>query len=222
MELPDLTTYHVLHRGMRLDSARLAGAVAGVTETERTTRGPALARWYAGFYGELHEHHTVEDEIFFPALLERVPVFDSQVDRIDAEHNHLEDVLVETRARLGRLGDPGVDWPAAVAEASEITAELRDLLDVHLGFEDADVLPLFVRHFTADDYDDLGERALKHTKFGQLVFGIPWAVQAATDDQFRHMYANAPIAFKLLWYATRRRYNRMAQEAFGTSLRTAA
>ncbi|HVL06235.1 MAG TPA: hemerythrin domain-containing protein [Acidimicrobiales bacterium] len=222
MELPDLTTYHVLHRGMRLDSARLAGAVAALGEDERSVRGPALARWYAGYYGELHEHHTVEDEIFFPALVERVPVFDGQIDRIDAEHDRLEDVLVETRARLGRLSDPGVPWPVAVAEASEITAELRDLLDVHLGFEDADVLPLFVRHFTREDYEDLGERALKHTKLRHLVFAIPWAAEAATEDQFRHMYANAPLAFKLLWRATRRRYNRMAQEAFGSALRPAA
>ena len=222
MQLPDLTTYHVLHRGMRLDSARLAGAVASLDEAQRSTRGPAMARWYAGFYGELHEHHTVEDDIFFPALLERVPVFDGQVDRIEAEHNHLEDVLVETRARLVRLGDPGVDWPVAVAEASEITSELKDLLSVHLDFEDADVLPLFVRHFSVEDYEDLNERALKHTKFGQLVFGIPWAVESATEEQFRHMYDTAPLAFKLLWRATRRRYNRMAQEAFGPSLRAAA
>lgn len=222
MQLPDLTTYHVLHRGMRLDSARLASRVATLTEAERTARGPALARWYAGFYGELHEHHTVEDDIFFPALLERVPVFDTQIDRIDAEHTRLEDVLVETRARLGRLGDPGVAWPTAVAEATEITAELRDLLDVHLDFEDADVLPLFVRHLTHEDYEDLEERAGKHIKFGQLTFSLPWAVEAATEEQFQHMFDNAPLAFKLLWYATRRRYNRMAQEAFGSSLRAAA
>ena len=222
MELPDLTTYRVLHRGMRLDSARLAGAVATLAEAERTTRGPAIARWYAGYYGELHQHHTVEDTIFFPAILERVPVFDSQIDRIEAEHHRLEDVLVETAALLGRLGDPGVAWPVAVAEATDITTELCDLLDAHLGFEDADVLPLFVRHFTVEDYEDLGERAIKHTGLGQLVFGIPWAVEAATEDEFRHMYANAPLAFKLLWYATRRRYNRMARQAFGSSLPAAA
>jgi iron-sulfur cluster repair protein YtfE (RIC family) len=222
MELPDLTTYRVLHRGMRVDSARLAGAVAGLDEADRTTRGPALARWYAGYYGELHEHHTVEDTIFFPAILERVPVFDSQIDRIEAEHHRLEEVLVETAARLGRLGDPGVSWPAAVAEATDVTAELRDLLQAHLGFEDDDVLPLFVRHFTREDYEDLNERALKHVKLGQLTFGIPWTVEAATEDEFRHLYANAPLAFKLLWYATRRRYNRMAQRALGSSLPAAA
>ena len=53
MQLPDLTTYHVLHRGMRIDSGRLTVAVAGLGEAERSTRGPALARWYAGYYGEL-------------------------------------------------------------------------------------------------------------------------------------------------------------------------
>jgi hypothetical protein len=222
MQLPDLTTYHVLHRGMRLDSTRLAAAVAALAESERSTRGPAMSRWYAGYYGELHEHHTVEDEIFFPAILERVPVFDSQIDRIEAEHHRLEDVLVETSARLARLGDPAVDWPVASAEAADITSELRNLLDVHLGFEDADVLPLFVRHFGHEEYEDLDERARRHTKLGLLAFSIPWAVEAATEDEFQHMLTTAPLAFRLLWRATRRRYNRMAREAFGPSVAAAA
>ena len=222
MQLPDLTNYHVLHRGMRLDSTRLAGAVAALAEGERSTRGPALARWYAGYYGELHEHHTIEDEIFFPAILERVPVFDGQLDRIEAEHHRLEEVLVETRARLARLGDPAVDWPVASAEAADVTTELRDLLDLHLDFEDADVLPLFVRHFGREEYEDLDERAKKHIKLGQLTFTIPWAVEAATAEERSRMMTTAPLAFKLLWHATRRRYDRMAREAFGPTVAAAA
>jgi iron-sulfur cluster repair protein YtfE (RIC family) len=222
MQLPDLTTYHVLHRGMRVDSARLAAAVATLGEADRPNRGPAMARWYAGYYRELHEHHTVEDEIFFPALLERVPVFDGQIDRIEREHDRLEEVLVETRAVLARLGDPAIDWPVAAAEAKDVTTELHALLDLHLDFEDADVLPLFVRHFGMEEYEDLEERAKKHANLAQIVFSIPWAMENATADEQQRMFASAPLAFKLLWYATRRRYDRLARYAFGTSVPTAA
>ncbi|MDQ3978091.1 MAG: hemerythrin domain-containing protein [Actinomycetota bacterium] len=218
MEIPDLTTYLILHRGMRFDGARLAAAVQGVSEQDRIRRGNALARWYAGYHRQLHEHHTVEDEIFFPAILERVPLFDSQIDRIEAEHNRLEELLERTGRMLKAISDPNVDWPVASAEAVETTSELRMLLDLHLGFEDADVLPLFVRHFGREEYEDLDERALKSAKLDQLKFAIPWVMEAANSDERDKLFAGAPFAFKLLWYATRRRYNRMARDAFGSAV----
>ena len=218
MEIPDLTTYLILHRGMRFDAARLAAAVQGVSEDERSRRGTALGRWYAGYYRELHEHHTVEDEIFFPAILEPVPVFDSQIDRIEAEHHRLEELLQRTTRTLQGIADPNVDWPQASAEAIETTAELRMLLDLHLGFEDADVLPLFVRHFGREEYEDLDERAMKTVKLDLLKFTIPWIMEVANAEEKEKLFAGAPFAFKLLWYATRRRYNRMARNAFGTAL----
>ena len=218
MDLPDLTTYLIIHRGMRHDAARLEAAVRAVPEDDRTRRGTALARWYAGYHGELHEHHTIEDEIFFPAVLERLPVFDSQVHRIDAEHHRLEELLQRTTGMLQAIADPNVDWPVASAEAIETAAELRMLLDLHLGFEDDDVLPLFVRHFGREEYEDLEERARKSAKLAGLTFTLPWIMESATAEERQKLLGGAPFAFKLLWWATRRRYNRMAHDAFGLAV----
>lgn len=215
METPDLITFHVLHRGMRKDAARLAAAVDSLREAERTIRGPALQRWYAGYNGELHDHHDIEDTIFFPAILERLPVFDRSIARIDADHAALDDALARTQVALAEVADANVHWPTASAEASDAARELRLLLQSHLGFEDAEVLPLFVAHFGREEYEALEEQAKKQINVGQLKFTIPWAVDAATDDERKTMLDNSPFAFKLLWHATRRRYNRMAREAFG-------
>jgi len=218
MDTPDLSTYLILHRGMRYDAARLAAATSAVTEHERTRRGPALARWYAGYNAELHEHHTVEDEIFFPAILERLPVFDSQLDRIEAEHHRLDGLLQHTTTTLDALGDPAVDWPRAAAEAVEQHAQLGGGLDGHLGFEDDDVLPLFVEHFGREEYEALDEQARKSIKLGALTFTLPWLMEAATSPEQQKLLGGAPLAFKLLWYATRRRYHRMAGAAFGPAV----
>ena len=217
-QAPDLTTYLILHRGMRTDAARLAAAVAAVREPERAQRAAALSRWYAGYRHELHEHHTVEDEIFFPALVERLPVFDSQLDRIEAEHSRLEELLQRTDAMLAGLGDPEVDWPRAAADATDTAAELSALMRMHLDFEDADVVPLFARRFGLEEYEDLEERARKGASLSVLKFTLPWIMEAATPAEQQGLLGSAPLAFKLLWLTTRRRYARMAKEAFGPAL----
>lgn len=144
-------------------------------------------------------------------------MFDSQIDRIDAEHHRLEELLQRTTGMLEGIADPNVDWPVASAEAIETTGELRMLLDLHLGFEDADVLPLFVRHFGREEYEGLSERAMKSAKLGALAFALPWIMEAATAEEKAKLFGEAPLAFKLLWYATRGRYSRMVRGAFGTA-----
>jgi hemerythrin-like domain-containing protein len=215
MQTPDLTTFMVLHHGMRADSGRLAKALTEVGEPDRARRSRQLIRWYDGFLHELHGHHEVEDQIFFPALLERVPVFDNQIARIDADHALLDDVLDRGRQALVSLGDPSVSWTEASRVGVETTRELHALLERHLGFEDAEVLPMFVECFSAEDYEDLEERALEQFDRGTLPFALPWIMDNADPQQKQMLFDGAPFAFKVLWYATRGRYRRMATAAFG-------
>ena len=92
-EQPDLTLYKLIHKGMRGDTARLAAAVAGLTEADRSARMPAIVRWYEGFFRDFELHHAAEDDIFFPALAERLPVFADRMARLDAEHHVLLSAL---------------------------------------------------------------------------------------------------------------------------------
>jgi hypothetical protein len=210
---PDLTIYHVVHRAMKADAARLANAVAGVDPGD-TGRAAAFERWFDGYLGELHHHHTVEDELFFPALVEKVPVFADQVPRIDRDHARLDELLEWNTTALRDLAAGPRSWSDAHAEATRSTYELAKLLDEHLGFEDDDVLPLFTRHFTADEYHVLDEQAAKHPGIKQLLFTIPWAIDAATDDERDNAFEATPLVFKLLWYVRRRPYARLARTVF--------
>lgn len=224
---PDLTVFTVLHRAMRSDAARLARAVATLGPaggTDERSRLTALSRWYRGYRAELAEHHLVEDELFFPVLAERVPSFAAHAERIERDHHLLDRALDDVGAALAGLA--ALDRPPAGTEAHAdavaATRELHRLLENHLGFEDADVLPLYVRHFGAEEYAELSERAMKRVSKPTLVFTIPWAMAAATDDERARMLDEAPLAFRLLWYASRRRYHRLAGRALGTHTRTAA
>jgi hypothetical protein len=222
-QAPDLTLITVMHRAMRHDAARLAATVAGLEASGPghggeggTARARALRRWYGRFHQALVEHHTIEDELFFPALAERVPTFADHLRRLDDDHHRLDELLTAVGADLDRLAE-GAGSPATHRAVVAATAELSDLLHHHLGFEDADVLPLFLRHFTAAEYRDLDDRALKLADRSQLPFAVPWALAAADAAEQQRLFDQAGLPFKVLWYATRGRYARLARRAFGTA-----
>ena len=147
---PDLIMYFQVHQAMRHSSAELHTALVGIADDDRR-RAAAIARWYRGFAAELHTHHHIEDEIFFPALAARVPTFEHLGPDLDADHVHLAQVIDDLGRALDSLaGDE--PWSQTRAEAVELAAELRDHLHTHLEVEDQDVIPLFERHFTVEEY----------------------------------------------------------------------
>lgn len=217
-EHPDLTLYRLIHRGMRADTARLAAVVAGLTEAERHRRMPALTRWYAGFLQEFELHHSAEDDIFFPALAERVPVFADQLARLDAEHHTLEAALLAVRDALGQLADPNVAWRSVREDAVDALRVADNELTLHLDNEDADVLPLFVSHMSKLEYDEIGERALKRATPKHLLFALPWVMRQATGEESGKILAEAPLPLKVMWYVSRGRHARLTRRALGETV----
>jgi hypothetical protein len=214
-EHPDLTGYRLLHQGMRTDASRLSDAVSTMTEADRQRRAPLLSRWYAGFLGEFRHHHTVEDEIFFPALATRLAVFEDQVARLDHEHRRLEEVLVAVEAAVGDLADPHAAFSASHGDAVDAVRVAGAELTAHLDHEDANVLPLFVAHMSVIDFDEIEERAARSLPRSQIAFSVPWLVSQTSDEERRHLMKDAPLFLKLVWYMTRGRYARLSNAALG-------
>jgi hypothetical protein len=217
---PDLTLFTVIHRAMRRDGARLAAATAGVGVGD-TARARALQRWYAGFHAELDGHHTIEDHLWFPVLADHVPTFAEHTDRIEREHHLLDDALRGVATALDRLVETGAT-AAARAAAHDTACELSSLLDLHLGFEDADILPLYVRHFTEDEYAELEERSRTFLEIRRLPFGVPWVMSATTPGERARVLDRAPLALKLVWHASRRHHARLSARAFGPAIQEVA
>ena len=215
MNTPDLTMYRLVHRSIRQSTARLTAAVSDVVEADRQDRGRQLVRWYHGFENELLTHHTVEDDVFFPALFQRVPALRGYLERIDEEHHHLDDLIVASRTAIGGLVDPSVPFTDAVARAVERAAELESFMDRHLDFEDAEILPLFTRHMDAAEYEELEAQALSNPKLGELRFTVPWMMANATPDERRQLLDSAGFMMKALWVATRRGHDRLTKAALG-------
>ncbi|HTO00868.1 MAG TPA: hemerythrin domain-containing protein, partial [Microthrixaceae bacterium] len=200
---------------IRQSAARLTTALGTVSESDDRSR--QLFRWYTGFEGELQVHHTVEDDYFFPALFERVPALRRYLDRIDDEHHELDELIVATRTAIAGLQSPSEPFDDAVARAVAAAGDLEALLDRHLDFEDAEILPLFTRHMDAAEYAEVEARAMAKPKFGQLKFTVPWMIANATADEQRYLFDGAPFMMKVLWVATRRSHDRLTTASLGES-----
>ena len=202
---PDLESYLRVHRVLRASAAELATATRQPADPARTK---ALQRWYRGFAGEIRCHHHIEDELLFPALAARVATYGEHASRLEGDHAELDEVLDGLEAALDR-GDPAAAAPLADA--------LRDHLDEHLGYEDDEIAPLFARHFTAVEFDELNARAVRMTPPRQLLFTAPWLLAGVDQEEQARILASVPKALHLLWFATRRRYARLADRALGSA-----
>jgi hemerythrin-like domain-containing protein len=207
---PDLTSYHAGHTALRRGTRALARAAAELDPGDRR-RSKAFARYWKGYEGEVHAHHTIEDDVFFPVLVERVPVAAELIGRTDADHARLDELMTLVG---GAVADLAAGRPSPVLVDG--LRELADLMDAHLGFEDADILPLFERHFTAEEYTDLDDQAAKALGISkQAAFTVPFIASMLDPDVLDQVFGDAPVAFRLLLRATRRSHARLATRALG-------
>ena len=212
----DTADYLAIHNMIRRSTRALAIAASSVGTLDRR-RAIALDRYWQGYAGELHAHHTIEDEIFMPALIERVPSVAPHIARVDADHHEL-DALIEAgnaafaALRSGSTGDA----------VGEIMWQLDRLMCEHLDFEDDDIVPLFGRHFDQDEYDAMHARALKVVGVGrQALFTVPFIAHWMDDATWAEMYDGAPMPLKVIYRMTRRRHARLTHIALGAAAEVA-
>lgn len=89
---------------------------------------------YCGF---VHSHHNAEDALFFPALRAADPELGPVVDRLEADHRAVSDLLQAVEDAAGRLeGDE-----TARAGLSGALRTLAEQLLAHLAYEEREAGP---------------------------------------------------------------------------------
>ncbi|MGB3412478.1 MAG: hemerythrin domain-containing protein [Microthrixaceae bacterium] len=213
---PDLTFYFSIHQAQRDAITRYRDAVSVLTEDDRRIRGKALARWSKGMSSQLDEHHHVEDRFFFPSLRAKVPAVEAILDRLDTDHQTLDRLLAGWPAMSARLADPRVPFQAARAELSTFADELHALLHAHLEVEDQDILPLFWRHYTGEEYLHLEQTAVKKGKKSGMAFVAPFTVDCFAEGPERDAFlASVPAVLRVFHRIVRPGYDRLTAAAFG-------
>lgn len=208
----DTTDFLAIHLCLRRGGRALAEAVSALDgNTGDRRRIEALGRYWRGYAGEVLLHHTVEDDIFLPALIERAPVAAEHIGRIDADHHLLDELMAEGHAAMAELVEGG-----ASASAARVLHHLDDAMRVHLDYEDADVVPLFAHHFDHAEYEQLHQAALKSlgvTK--QVLFAVPFISSWLPLELREKMFEGAPLPLRAVHRLTRRSHERLATTALG-------
>lgn len=121
----------------------------------------------------LEGHHTSEDELLWPRLLERVPEeLAPVVHLMESQHAQIHDHLEQTLVLLPR-------WRASTAAvdrdrlATAVEALVESLTE-HMAAEERHLLPLAARSVSDAEWAELGERGMRKIPFGFLptAFGI--------------------------------------------------
>jgi iron-sulfur cluster repair protein YtfE (RIC family) len=204
--LTDAHDMVVVHRAFRREFRLLPELARGVRAGD-TARAAVLAGHARMVLTGLHLHHTSEDELLWPKLLDRCPPDAELVRRMEAQHERVH-------GAIERLG-PALDrWeaearPAVTEEVAAGFDELRTALVEHLEDEEREILPLAARHVTQAEWDELGEHGVKgmRTKDLPIMFGA--VTEEATPEERAHMLGVLPPPVRfLLRTVFARRYRR--------------
>jgi hemerythrin-like domain-containing protein len=208
----DTSDYVIIHRAIRSAGHALAEAARSVSIADRT-RLQAFMKYWRGHTGEILSHHGIEDTIFFPALRQRSSQTAAVLDQLDHEHHRLDHLMEAAEVELGR-----VVAGAAPTGAVDALRRLADLMDDHLDLEDREIVPQFVELFSADEYEALTKAAIKQTGINkQAAFTVPYIGYWATPAERELLLGQAPVPFRVLYLATRRRHGKLAALALGSA-----
>ena len=204
--LTDVHDMVVAHRVFRRELRLLPQLVREVAAGD-TARAAVLADHGRLILKGLHLHHTSEDLLLWPKLLERCTPDAELVHRMEEQHERVHDAL--------ELLGPALDrWraearPAVTEEVAAGFDSLRTALVEHLDEEEREILPLAARHLTQSEWDEMGDHGAKQMRMSELPIMFGAVVEETTPEERAHILGivPAPVRF-LLKTVFARRYRR--------------
>ena len=211
----DTSSMGVVHSMYRREF-RLAGDLVrgvGIGDTERAA---VVADHLEMINRHLHHHHTAEDELVWPKLLERVPAdIAPLVHTMESQHAVVDDIQEQITPLLAR-------WRESAAEVDrQRLADLHDRLHAalveHLDLEEAEMLPVVARTLSWDEWHELSVRGRASTPKDEQLITIGGFAYDADPRAFAAMMSDAPPPVR--WAIPRlgrRAYRRYAMKVYGT------
>lgn len=165
----------------------------------------------------LHMHHTTEDELIWPRLLERVGVDAPLVERMEEQHHQIDVSVDDVRAAMSAWRTEPT--PAASSALADRIGGFLVVLEAHLDEEEQVVVPLIDRYLTEAEWQDVGERAFEKFTPAQRWIATGQLVEVATPEEVAMMFGKLPIPVKVLWHLIgRRKYRRYITSVRGRQL----
>jgi iron-sulfur cluster repair protein YtfE (RIC family) len=171
----DLNGMYMAHHAFRRDLARFAVA-ARETPLDATEVWRALAVRWEQFSGILHHHHTTEDDVLWPQLLETVDAAGdtegrATLEAMEAEHDLIDPLLQSCADGFAAMAQGPDD--ATRNRLAATTEAARDTLSAHMGHEETEALPLVQRLLPAEGWERVEKAAGSGKSVTDLLFLAP-------------------------------------------------
>jgi len=197
----------LIHRIFRRQFAEVRAMVQEVPAAD-ATRVRAVADHLEFLLEGLHTHHTTEDDLIWPKLLDRAGLDAPLVSRMEEQHQQIDVSVAEVRAAMSAWrSDP---TPTTSAVLADRIGEFLVVLEAHLDEEEQVVVPLIDRHLTQAEWQDVGKRGFEKFTPAQRWIATGQLVEVATPEEAAMMFGRLPPPVKVLWHLigkrTYRRY----------------
>jgi hemerythrin-like domain-containing protein len=194
-QLADVRDMFVVHRSFRREFRLIPQLIREVAPGD-TARAAVVAGHARLILRGLDLHHTGEDDLLWPKLLERAAPSADLIHRMEAQHHRVEQLIAELGQALPRWEAEA--RPAVSEEVASTFDALRDALLEHLDDEERHILPIAERHITQKEWEGLGEHGRHKVKAAELPILFGAVLEEATPDERTMMLRVVPPPVRLL------------------------
>ncbi|WP_299929619.1 hemerythrin domain-containing protein [uncultured Nocardioides sp.] len=196
----------IIHRIFRRQFAEVRTLVQEVPAHD-ATRVAAISDHLGFLLDELHMHHTTEDDLIWPKLLDRAGLDAPLVERMEEQHQQIDVSVAEVRAATQVWhSEPTSATSSALADR---IVEFLVVLEGHLDEEEQVVVPLIDRHLTETEWQEVGERGFEKFTPAQRWIAMGQLVEVATPEEAATFFGDLPAPVKVLWRLIgKRKYHR--------------
>jgi hemerythrin-like domain-containing protein len=214
--LTDVRMMTVAHSNFRRELKLSVPAVRAVSPAD-TRRAAEIAEHVEMWLGFVHHHHTIEDELLWQKLTERVPEHMTPlIDLMESQHENV--------AALLEACPPLVDaWRMTAADTdgnrlADHLAVVVDALLEHLDAEETRVLPLMAIHIRPDEWEEFTARGMESIPKKLLLTGFGMMLYEGDPEALALEIAKFPAPVRpLLPFLARRAFRKYAIRIHGTS-----
>lgn len=213
-ELPYVNEMVLIHRVIRREVTLAPQLVRSAPEGD-LARATVLSEHLGFLMSGLSLHHSGEDELLWPLLLQRAKPDAGTVERMQKQHDEVAQATERVTALIPAWqASAGATERDALADATE---QLGTVLFVHLDDEERNILPLVTEHITAAEWNELGEQGLAATPKNRLLIQLGGILEDADPEERAEFLRKIPGFARLLYAVVGRpQYRRYVKKIRGS------
>jgi hemerythrin-like domain-containing protein len=213
--LTDVRMMVVAHTSFRRELKLAVPAVRRVPVGDRR-RANEVAGHADLWLGLVEHHHTIEDELLWDRLVERVPdELEPLVQLMEDQHEGVHRLLDGCPSLVAAWRDSASAEDGA--RLADHLAALVEALCEHLEAEETRVLPLMACHITQVEWEEFTERGMESIPKGMLLTGFGMMLYEGDPEAIALEITKLPAPLRrILPVLGRRAFRRYARRMHGT------